>query len=42
MPYAKACEDAATPQPHNIVAAVKRMLGRKWISLFYDLSSSCR
>jgi pyruvate dehydrogenase E1 component beta subunit len=29
MPYAKACEDAATPQPHNIVAAVKRMLGRK-------------
>ena len=29
MPYAKTCEDAATPQPHNIVAAVKRMLGRK-------------
>merc|ERR1719411_1314952 len=26
MPYAKACEDAATPKPHNIVAAVKRAL----------------
>lgn len=28
MPYAKACEDAATPKPHNIVAAVKRVLGK--------------
>merc|ERR1712226_805535 len=28
MPYAAALEAAATPQPHNIVAAVKRMLGK--------------
>jgi len=27
MPYAKACEDAATPKPQNIVDAVKRVLG---------------
>merc|ERR1712066_91273 len=29
MPYAQACEAAATPQPHNIVTAVKRMLGKQ-------------
>ena len=29
MPYAATLEAAATPQPHNIVAAVKRMLGKK-------------
>ena len=28
MPYAQTLETAATPQPHNIVAAVKRMLGK--------------
>ena len=28
MPYAKACEDAATPKPHTIVAAVKRVLNK--------------
>jgi pyruvate dehydrogenase E1 component beta subunit len=28
MPYAATLETAATPQPHNIVAAVKRMLGK--------------
>jgi len=28
MPYAATLEAAATPQPHNIVAAVKRMLGK--------------
>jgi len=28
MPYAKVCEDAATPKPHNVVAAVKRVLGK--------------
>jgi len=28
MPYALACESAATPQAHNIVAAVKKVLGR--------------
>lgn len=27
MPYAQACEAAATPKPHNVVAAVKRVLG---------------
>jgi len=29
MPYAQACEAAATPQPHNIVTAAKRMLGKQ-------------
>merc|ERR1712098_620056 len=28
MPYALACESVATPQAHNIVAAVKKVLGR--------------
>lgn len=28
MPYAKAAEAAATPKPHNIVSAVKRILGK--------------
>jgi len=28
MPYAAACEAAATPQIHNIVGAVKKVLGR--------------
>jgi len=28
MPYAAAAEAAATPQAHNIVAAVKRVLGK--------------
>ena len=28
MPYAATLEAAATPQPHNIVSAVKRMLGK--------------
>ena len=28
MPYAKACEDQATPQPINVVAAVKKVLNR--------------
>ena len=28
MPYAATLEAAATPQPHNIVVAVKRMLGK--------------
>jgi len=28
MPYAATLEAAATPQPHNIVAAVKRVLGK--------------
>jgi len=28
MPYAKQCEDAATPKPHDIVGAVKRALGK--------------
>ena len=28
MPYAKACEDQATPQPTNVVAAVKKVLNR--------------
>ena len=28
MPYAKACEDAATPKPHTIVQAVKRVLNK--------------
>ena len=28
MPYAATLETAATPQPHNIVSAVKRMLGK--------------
>ena len=29
MPYAATLEAAATPQPHNIVGAVKRMLGKQ-------------
>merc|ERR1719493_378788 len=29
MPYAQACEAAATPQAHNIVSAVKKMLGKQ-------------
>merc|ERR1712012_1164753 len=29
MPYAATLETAATPQPHNIVAAVKRVLGKQ-------------
>merc|ERR1711942_514027 len=29
MPYAQACESAATPQSHNIVLAAKRMLGKQ-------------
>jgi len=29
MPYAQAAEAAATPQSHNIVAAVKRVLGKQ-------------
>merc|ERR1711892_292535 len=29
MPYAQAAEAAATPQPHNIATAVKRMLGKQ-------------
>jgi len=28
MPYAKECEAAATPKSHNVVAAVKRVLGK--------------
>jgi len=28
MPYAKVCEDAATPKPHNVIAAVKKVLGK--------------
>jgi pyruvate dehydrogenase E1 component beta subunit len=29
MPYSKPCEDIATPQPHDIVSAVKRVLGKQ-------------
>jgi len=28
MPYAQTCEAAATPKPHNVVAAVKKVLGK--------------
>jgi len=28
MPYAQVCEAAATPKPHNVVSAVKRVLGK--------------